>query len=133
MKNLLLLLSIFSTGILFAQKTKSKNNDAPLTIVEQMPSYKGGEAAMMKFIQKNVKYPEVERNAGITGTCYITFVVERNGKISNIQVLRGVAGGKGCDKEAVRVISKMPRWNPGKQNGKLVRVQFNLPIKYSLR
>lgn len=133
MKNFLLLILLFCCSISFAQKTKSQKTDAPLTIAEQMPSFKGGEQAMMKFIQQNVKYPEVERNAGISGTCYITFVVEKSGKLSNIQVLRGVTGGKGCDKEAVRVISKMPKWNPGRQNGKLVRVQFNLPIKYTLK
>ena len=132
MKQLLLIL-LFSSSISFAQKTKSKNSDAPLTIVDQMPSFKGGEAAMMKFIQKNVKYPVAERNAGISGTCYVTFVVEKSGSISNVRILRGVSGGKGCDKEAVRVVSKMPKWKPGKQNGKLVRVQYNLPIKYTLK
>jgi protein TonB len=133
MKNLLLFIFLFFSSISFAQKTNSKSTDAPLTIAEQMPSYKGGEQAMMKFIQQNIKYPEAERIAGISGTCYITFVVEKSGKLSSIRVLRGVEGGKGCDKEAIRVISKMPKWNPGKQNGRFVRVQFNLPIKYTLK
>lgn len=132
MKNIFLLTFFFCTGLSFAQKTTS-DTDAPLTIVEQMPSYKGGEAAMKKFIQKNVKYPKAEKEAGISGTCYITFVVEKDGSLSSIRVLRGVPGGPGCDKEAVRVISRMKKWKPGKQNGKFVRVQFNLPIKYSFR
>ena len=115
MKNLLLFIFLFFSSISFAQKTNSKSTDAPLTIAEQMPSYKGGEQAMMKFIQQNIKYPEAERIAGISGTCYITFVVEKSGKLSSIRVLRGVEGGKGCDKEAVRVIKKyleklFPRW-----------------------
>jgi protein TonB len=108
-------------------------NEAPLTIVEQMPTFPGGDAEMMKYIQKNVQYPQVEKEAGISGTCYVTFVVEKDGSISDVKVLRGVSGGPGCDKEAVRVVKSMPAWKAGKQNGREVRVQFNLPIKFILR
>ena len=108
-------------------------NEAPLTIVEQMPAFPGGEAEMMKYIQKNVQYPQVEKEAGISGTCYVTFVVEKDGSISDVKVLRGVSGGPGCDKEAQRVVKSMPAWKAGKQNGREVRVQFNLPIKFTLR
>jgi len=107
--------------------------EAPLTIVEQMPTFPGGEAEMMKFIQKNVQYPQVEKEAGISGTCYVTFVVEKDGSITDVKVLRGVNGGPGCDKEAIRVVKAMPGWKPGKQNGREVRVQFNLPIKFTIR
>ncbi|MGQ0829799.1 MAG: energy transducer TonB [Bacteroidota bacterium] len=107
--------------------------EAPLTIVEQMPTFPGGEGEMMKYIQKNVQYPQVEKEAGISGTCYVTFVVEKDGRISDVKVLRGVSGGPGCDKEAIRVVKSMPSWKPGKQNGREVRVQFNLPIKFTLR
>jgi protein TonB len=106
--------------------------EAPLTIVEQMPTFPGGEEEMMKFIRKSVNYPQVEREAGISGTCYVTFVVEKDGSITDVKVLRGVSGGPGCDKEAQRVIKAMPSWKPGKQNGREVRVQFNLPIKFTL-
>ena len=134
MKNLLLLITLFITSNSFAQKSKSENNtEAPLTIVEQMPEFKGGEKARQKFIQKNIEYPQVEKEAGIMGTCYITFVVEKDGTITGAKVLRGVTNGPGCDAEALRVINKMPKWKPGKQNGKKVRVQYNLPIKYVLR
>ncbi|MBA3705472.1 MAG: energy transducer TonB [Bacteroidetes bacterium] len=108
-------------------------NEAPLTIVEQMPDFPGGINEMMKFIQKNVQYPQVEKEAGISGTCYVTFVVEKNGSITDVKVLRGVSGGPGCDKEAQRVVKSMPSWKPGKQNGREVRVQFNLPIKFTLK
>ena len=108
-------------------------SDAPLAIVEQMPTFPGGETEMMKFIQKNVQYPQMEKEAGISGTCYITFVVEKDGSITGVDKLRGVSGGPGCDKEAIRVVKLMPAWNVGKQNGRAVRVQFNLPIKFSLR
>lgn len=107
--------------------------EAPLTIVEQMPTFPGGDAEMMKFIQKNVQYPQVEKEAGISGTCYVTFVVEKDGSITDVKVLRGVSGGPGCDKEAMRVVKSMPGWKAGKQNGREVRVQFNLPIKFTLR
>jgi protein TonB len=107
--------------------------EAPLAIVEQMPTFPGGELEMMKYIQKNVQYPQMEKEAGISGTCYITFVVEKDGSITAVDKLRGVSGGPGCDKEAIRVIKSMPPWKPGKQNGRAVRVQFNLPIKFSLR
>lgn len=107
--------------------------EAPLTIVEQMPTFPGGELEMMKYIQKNVQYPQVEKEAGISGTCYVTFVVEKDGSITDVKVLRGVSGGPGCDKEAIRVVKSMPSWKAGKQNGREVRVQFNLPIKFTLR
>jgi protein TonB len=107
--------------------------EAPLTIVEQMPSFPGGEAEMMKYIQKNVSYPQMEKEGQIQGTCYVTFVVEKDGSITDVKVLRGVSGGKGCDKEAMRVVKSMPSWKAGKQNGREVRVQFNLPIKFTLR
>jgi protein TonB len=107
--------------------------EAPLTIVEQMPTFPGGEAEMMKYIQKNVQYPQVEKEAGVSGTCYVTFVVEKDGNITDVKVLRGVNGGPGCDREAIRVVKSMPNWKPGKQNGREVRVQFNLPIKFTLR
>ena len=107
--------------------------EAPLTIVEQMPVFPGGELEMMKYIQKNVQYPQVEKEAGISGTCYVTFVVEKDGSITDVKVLRGVSGGSGCDKEAIRVVKSMPSWKAGKQNGREVRVQFNLPIKFTLR
>jgi protein TonB len=107
--------------------------EAPLTIVEQMPTFPGGEQEMMKYIQKSVQYPQVEKEAGIGGTCYVTFVVEKDGSITDVKVLRGVSGGPGCDKEAIRVVKSMPNWKAGKQNGREVRVQFNLPIKFTLR
>ena len=107
--------------------------ETPLTIVEQMPTFPGGEAEMMKYIQKNVSYPQMEKEGQIQGTCYVTFVVEKDGNITDVKVLRGVSGGPGCDKEAMRVVKSMPNWKPGKQNGREVRVQFNLPIKFILR
>jgi protein TonB len=77
-----------------------------------------------------MKYPQMARESGIQGTVYVTFVVERNGNVTDVKVLRGIGGG--CDEEAIRVIQAMPPWVPGKQRGKPVRVQFNMPIRFTL-
>lgn len=103
----------------------------PFTIVEQMPAFPGGEEELFKYLSKNIKYPSMARENGISGTVYVTFVVETNGDISDVKKLRGVGGG--CDEEAIRVVKAMPGWSAGKQNGKPVRVQYNLPIKFTLR
>lgn len=100
------------------------------TVVEESPSFPGGDVARIKFLQENIVYPQMARESGIQGTVYVTFVVERNGAVTDVRVLRGIGGG--CDEEAVRVIKAMPKWNPGKQRGKPVRVQFNMPIKFTL-
>ncbi|MDY0344580.1 MAG: energy transducer TonB [Lentimicrobium sp.] len=100
------------------------------TVVEDQPSFPGGDAARIRYLQENIKYPQMARESGIQGTVYVTFVVERNGAVTDVRVLRGIGGG--CDEEAVRVIKAMPKWNPGKQRGKPVRVQFNMPIKFTL-
>lgn len=100
------------------------------TVVEESPAFPGGDAARIKFLQENIKYPQIARESSIQGTVYVTFVVERNGNVTDVRVLRGIGGG--CDEEAVRVIKAMPNWSPGKQRGKPVRVQFNMPIKFTL-
>jgi TonB family protein len=106
------------------------DSTSPFTIVQQMPKFKGD---LNKYLSDSLRYPEVEREANISGRVYITFIVEKNGDVSNVKVLRGVPGGPGLDKEAVRVVSRMPAWNPGLQDGKPVRVQFNLPIQFELK
>ncbi len=100
------------------------------TVVEESPGFPGGDEARIKFLQENIKYPTMARESGIQGTVYVTFVVEKGGNVSDVKILRGIGGG--CDEEAIRVIRAMPRWNPGKQRGKSVRVQFNMPIKFTL-
>ena len=100
------------------------------TVVEESPGFPGGDEARIKFLQENIKYPTMARESGIQGTVYVTFVVEKGGNVSDVKILRGIGGG--CDEEAIRVIRAMPKWNPGKQRGKSVRVQFNMPIKFTL-
>ncbi len=100
------------------------------TVVESMPGFPGGDVARMKYLRDNMKYPQMARESGIQGKVFVTFVVEKDGKVTDVRVLRGIGGG--CDEEAIRVVKSMPKWNPGKQRGKPVRVQFNLPIIFKL-
>lgn len=100
-------------------------------IVEQMPEYPGGELEMYKFIGENIEYPRMARETGISGRVFVTFVVERDGSVTDVQILRGI--GAGCDEEAIRVIKAMPKWNPGKQRRVPVRVQYRMPIKFILQ
>lgn len=101
------------------------------TIVEDMPSFPGGEAKLFEYLGKNIKYPQIAKEAGISGIVYVNFVVDTNGEITDVKVLRGIGGG--CDEEAMRVVKNMPKWSPGKQRGKPVKVSYNLPIRFSLK
>ncbi len=100
-------------------------------IVETRPSFPGGEKARQKFLANNIEYPTMARESGIQGKVFLTFVVEKDGSITDVKVLRGIGGG--CNEEAMRVVKMMPKWSPGKQRGKPVRVQFNLPVKFILQ
>jgi periplasmic protein TonB len=100
------------------------------TIVEENPSFPDGDEARMRYLAQNIKYPQMARESGIQGIVFVTFVVERDGNITDVRLLRGIGGG--CDEEAIRVVKGMPRWTPGKQRGQPVRVQFNLPIRFTL-
>jgi len=101
------------------------------TVVESMPGFPGGDHAIIKYLGNNINYPEMARESGIQGRVFVTFVVEKDGQVSNVKVLRGIGGG--CDEEAIRVVQQMPNWIPGKQRNIPVRVQFNLPIRFVLR
>ncbi|MBI5217439.1 MAG: TonB family protein [Bacteroidia bacterium] len=100
------------------------------TVVEEPPTFPGGEEALLKYIGSNIKYPEIAKENNITGKVYIQFVIEPNGKVSNVKVVRGV--DPALDKEASRVIESLPQWTPGKQAGRAVRVAFTVPINFKL-
>lgn len=112
------------------QKPQSEATVDVFTVVEQMPRFPGGDEARLKYLVENINYPEEARKNGIQGTVYAQFIVEKDGKINEVRVLRGIGGG--CDEEAVRVIKNMPDWIPGRQRGENVSVQFNMPIKFVL-
>jgi protein TonB len=100
-------------------------------IVEEMPSFPGGEGKLMEYVAKNIKYPQIARETGIQGRVFVGFVVEPDGSISNVKLLRGIGGG--CDEEAMRVIKSLPKWKPGKQRGKPVRVSYQIPVFFKLQ
>ena len=135
--------TIYIEGVQLSENKRMKGNKAAevdmeaevaeaevFMVVEEAPVFPGGEEARTRFLQENIRYPQLARESNIQGTVYVTFVVERNGAINDVRVLRGIGGG--CDEEAVRVIRAMPKWMPGKQRGKPVRVQFNMPVKFIL-
>jgi periplasmic protein TonB len=98
--------------------------------VEQMPEYPGGEGALLKEIASKIKYPAIARENNIEGTVYMSFVVNKEGVVTNVKVLRGIGGG--CDEEATRVIKSLSKFTPGKQNGRAVQVQYNVPVRFKL-
>ena len=99
-------------------------------VVENMPEFPGGDLGLMKFIQKNVKYPAIAKEYNITGKVYVSFIVDKQGKVTNVKIVRGV--DKNLDAEAMRVVSMLPKYKPGKQRGKSVRVMFTIPINFTL-
>jgi protein TonB len=98
--------------------------------VEQMPEFPGGQTELIKYLQKNLRYPAAARENGIEGKVVLQFVVDESGKISDIQTIRDIGGG--CAEEAIRVVKNMPPWKPGKQNGNAVKVYFKLPVTFKL-
>ena len=113
-----------------ADEKPSADKDKTYDVVEQMPEFPGGQAALLKWISNNVKYPTIAEENGIQGRVVCTFIVERDGSITDVQVARSI--DPSLDKEAVRVLKKMPRWNSGKQNGQKVRVKYTVPVTFKL-
>jgi periplasmic protein TonB len=99
-------------------------------VVQQKPEFPDGERALLAFLGKNLKYPAIARENGIEGNVVVRFVVSKTGEVRNAEVLRGIGGG--CDAEALRVVNSMPKWNPGKNNGKAVNVTYTLPVRFKL-
>jgi hypothetical protein len=111
------------------QKPSDNNNNNN----ETMPEFPGGVMEMMKHIQKNITYPQIAKEAGLSGKCFLRFIVTKEGLIRNVNIARGVPGCIECDVESIRVIYSMPKWKPGTQNGKPVSVFFNLPINFQFK
>jgi protein TonB len=107
-----------------------ENPNQIFTAVEQQPSFGNDENAFNKYLSKSIRYPAVARENNVQGRVILTFVVERDGSLTDIKVLRGI--GSGCDEEAIRALKSSPKWKPGIQNGRPVRVQFSVPVAFAL-
>lgn len=135
--------SLGSTGGNPSDSTKDGSDEPPIPqppapppsgpivkLAEQMPSFPGGNTAMISFIFQNMRYPTQARDKGVEGKVYITFIVEKDGTISHVEIKQDI--GMGCGSEAARVVRAMPKWSPGRTEGKDVRVQMTLPIEFKL-
>lgn len=133
MKSVLTFL-LFVSGLLGFANLSAQNEwkgETLFTMVEKMPAFPGGEAALAKFLQKNIEYPQKAKQDGVEGKVYAQFYVTKTGKLEHITIKRGVR--KDLDDEVLRVIGRMPKWMPGTQNGQPVHVIFNLPVVFELR
>lgn len=118
------------TGVVEAPPPPPK--EEIFTFVEQPPTFPGGDAALAKYLSNNIRYPHLATENGISGTVFVSFVVDSEGQIKDVKTVGAKKGG-GLEDEAMRVVKKMPKWKPGKQNGRQVSVQFNLPIRFTLQ
>ncbi|MBR4828357.1 MAG: energy transducer TonB [Muribaculaceae bacterium] len=134
MKKLILLSMMAVLGLMTANAQKtvvSQSNQNVYDQVEEMPEFPGGMPAMIEFLQTNIKYPKDAIKQEVGGRVMVMFVVETDGSISNVRVARKVFPS--LDKEAVRVVKAMPKWKPGKEKGRLVRVNYTLPVVFSTK
>ena len=134
MKKLIILslMALFGLTTVSAQKTVvAQKNQKVFDVVEQMPEYPGGIQALFEYLSQNVKYPVDAENQKVEGRVIATFVVETDGSISSIEVVKPAFPS--LDAEAIRVLSGMPKWTPGKQSGKEVRVKYTVPINFNLK
>lgn len=130
MKKLILLAAIAMFCGFGAKAQTNEVDEEVFIVVEVAPEYPGGIDSMFAFISRNIKYPEEALKNKISGRVFVTFVVEKDGQVTNARLLREIGGG--CGDEALRVVKSMPKWKPGTQRGNPVRVQFNLPIVFDL-
>ena len=112
------------------EEEEEEEEEEIFMVVEDDPEFPGGLDALAQYLAKNIQYPDLARQNNITGRVFVTFVVEKDGSVGQVKVLRDIGGG--CGAEAMRVVKSMPKWKPGKQRGKPVRTQFNLPVNFDL-
>ena len=122
---------LFTINTTATAQNKKTSNDKVFEKVEDMPEFPGGEQAMMDFVGKNVQYPKEAMEKEISGRVLVGFIVEKDGSVNEVKIVRGIGGG--CDEEAVRVVKAMPKWKPGKEKGKPVRVSYMMPIFFKLQ
>ena len=119
-----------SNETLIGDPSTAEDSLEVFNVVEQMPSFMGNDDALYAFVSKNIIYPLKAKENNIEGRVVVRFIIEKDGNLSNIEILRKL--GFGCDEEVIRLIKSMPKWFPGKQNGKPVRVHFTMPISFKL-
>lgn len=107
---------------------EQSESDKVFEVVEKMPSFPGGQGALFDFMEKNIKYPKVAEDNGIQGRVILTFIVKKDGSLSNVRVAK--SADPALDKEAVRLVKSMPKWNPGIEKGQYVNVKFTLPVTF---
>lgn len=120
----------FIPQIEIEEEEEEEEEETIFTVVEESAMFPGGQEELMKYISENLRYPQQAREEGTQGLVYVTFVVEKDGSLTDIRILRDL--GNGCGEEAVRIVKTMPKWIPAKQRGKEVRMQYNLPVKFTL-
>ena len=130
MKKLILLVAVAIFCGTSAMAQSVVEDDEIFVVVENSPEFPGGNDSLYAYIGRNIKYPETAKKEKIQGRVFVTFVIEKDGQVSSAKILRDIGGG--CGEEAIRVVKNMPKWKPGTQRGKPVRVQFNLPIMFQL-
>ena len=113
-----------------AIEIEEESDEEFFMVVENMPEFPGGDLGLMKYIQNNVKYPPIAKEYNITGKVYVSFIVDKSGSVTDVKIARGV--DKSLDAEALRVVKSLPKYKPGKQRGKAVRVMFTIPINFTL-
>ncbi|MHA7128332.1 energy transducer TonB [Algoriphagus namhaensis] len=116
--------------VLFTQNTQAQSTETIYEEVDQMPQYPGGMEGLTKYMVKNLKYPESAKSKSIQGTVMVTFVVQKDGTVSQAELLRGI--GAGCDEEALRIVNGMEPWTAGVKDGEKVNTRLVLPIKFAL-
>ncbi|KXX69641.1 energy transducer TonB [Flammeovirga sp. SJP92] len=134
MKKLLIVLCLFlgASALVNAQEatTEKKENERVFAVVEDPAAFPGGMGKFYKLIGKNMKYPKQAKQMGVEGKVYVQFVVEKDGSLSDVKVVRGL--GAGCDEEALRLVKESPKWKPGKKDGLPTEQRMVLPISFKL-
>ncbi len=115
----------------FSKSVNEDDNVYNIAVIEQIPSFPGGESALLEYLGNNIKYPAIARESGIEGTVYVEFTIGKYGSVTNVVATRKVDGG--CTEEAIRVINAMPNWIPGRHEGKPVNVKYTIPIKFKFQ
>lgn len=137
MKTLIIFFLVLSASFGFIDQAAAQDTTVKdtTTIVETLPEFPGGEAALIEYLKTNVQYPKKEKRKGIQGTAYVRFVIDKTGKVGNVDIFPGTEGRatEAMKAEAIRVVSEMPDWKPGTQGGKPVSVQYSIPIMFTFK